>query len=137
MIRQHYSSRRYPKRRCKNSNCQVEPEFAPHDKRQEYCSVQCRTDAGNDKRREDNLKIFGNEKKLRQCDKKLEKIYNHFVEGEYAVVHKDYFNFEKIDLRLLVTTQTILQSGQQIRWFYKYGTERSAKDENYFIIHKK
>ena len=137
MNNRYYSKRRYPKRKCKNPACNVEPDFAPHDKRQEYCCVQCRTDAGNDRRGIANRTIFANEKLLRDSDKKLAKLYAKFLSNGHAIVHISYLEYEGVDVLLLVKKQKNLATGLQIHWFYEYGLEINIDNPDYFVIHKK
>lgn len=132
------SKRRYPERTCSNPICDFGIGFIPHDKRQKFCCVQCRVNFYNDQRYTFNNTIFKNEKRLRQYDKLLGKIYNVFVnEDDYCAVWKGIFQYERINVRLLVEEQQNIRTGGSVRWFYQYGTELHPKDKNYFLIHKK
>ena len=132
------SKRVYPPRVCINPKCTFGGKYTPHDKRQQYCNPQCRSDFNNDKRSDNNNSVFKKEKLLRSANKKLGKIYKVYVNKEgYCVVHREIFRYEGIDLRLLVDDQANVQTGGKTRWFYEFGTEMHPKDQNFFIIHKR
>ena len=138
MEKKHRSKRTYPERDCENPNCGFEQRFIPHDRRQKFCIEQCRINFHNDQKHNDNTTIFKNEKNLREFDKRLAKIYKAFVDKDgYCVVWKGIFNYEQINVALLVTEQQNPRTGGKVKWFYKFGTELHPKDANYFIIHKK
>jgi hypothetical protein len=131
------SKRKYPKRKCANLNCTHEKEFEPHDKRQLYCTLQCRTDASNDRRSLTNSTTYFQEKILRQYDKLLEKIHNRFLKDKSCIVNKAYLNYEGVDVSLLVEESINKKTGNKVKWFYRYGTELHPTDPDFFIIHKK
>lgn len=132
------SKRTYPVRDCSNPNCGFEQKFAPHDRRQKFCCEQCRINFHNDQKHNDNKTTFRSEKDLRQFDKRLAKIHKAFVNKDgYCTVWKGIFNYEQINVALLVSEQENPNTGGRVKWFYKYGTELHPKDNNYFIIHKK
>lgn len=108
MAKQSRSKRKYPERLCANNSCAYVRIFIPHDKRQEYCCVQCRTDHNNDLRASINNTRFLNERLLRLYDKKLEKVYNRWVDSKgYCAVFKGYLEHEEIDLRFATQEEKI------------------------------
>jgi len=132
------SKRTYPERDCENPICGFEKRFTPHDRRQKFCCNQCRWNYYNDQTYNNNRTIFKNEKSLRHFDKMLERIYRAFVNDKgYCQVWKVFFEYEKINVGLLVQEQQNTATGGRVKWFYNYGTELHPKDSNYFIIHKK
>src|SRR5687767_5290836 len=95
------SKRKHPKRPCANPLCKK--EFIPTDKRQIYCSGQCRIDASNDRRDLRNRTIFFDEKRLRHYEKKLAKLFEAFFsEGKLCTVHKLYLQYEGINVKYCV-----------------------------------
>ncbi len=138
MAKQSRSKRKYPERVCANNSCAYVRIFIPHDKRQEYCCVQCRTDHNNDLRASINNTRFLNERLLRLYDRKLEKIYNRWVNSKgYCAVFKGYLEHEEIDLRFATQEERNISTNGKTRWFYNFGVEMHPKSEGYFIVHKR
>lgn len=131
------SNRTYPERTCANPLCEHGKIFIPHDRRQLYCCPRCGENAGNDRARELRLTKFSVEKELRDIDKKLGKLYAHYLKDNYCFVHQSIFNHELIDLRLSVEQSTNTITSQQVRWFYEYGVEMHPENKTYFIIYKR
>jgi hypothetical protein len=132
------SQRRYTKRNCKNPGCQHEPEFAPHDARQEFCCVQCRTNYFNDLRKMLNETQFSDLKYLKQYEKILTTMYVKTVDDKgYCCVHIRFFKWEGFDLTMLTKERVNTDTGGKIRWFFNFGVERHPTDSNFLIIHKK
>jgi hypothetical protein len=132
------SLRKYPERMCANTLSCSKGNFIPHDKRQQYCCVQCRTNANNDNRALLNKTTFQKEKFLRLYDRKLSKIFQKYGDEKlYCFVKREILSYEEIDVRLLVEDGPGVLTNTKTRWFYEFGTEVHPTDERYFIIHKR
>ena len=129
-----YSKRKYKEAICANPCCGL--KFIPHDRRQIFHTPQCGIDASNDRRRIKNATTYAKEAELREQDKKLERIYERFVENGSCVAHISYFNYERVNLLLAVEEQENLATKRPVRWFYEYGTEAHSTPD-YLIIHKR
>jgi hypothetical protein len=131
--------RTYPEKACANTaNCISGGKFAPTDRRQVFCCAKCGEIFRNDKRHLANNTDFKNEKLLRRFDKKLERLFYFFVDGSSrANVWVEFFRYEGIDLRLLVSENTNESTKQQVRWFYRFGTERNTENPEFFIIYQR
>jgi hypothetical protein len=129
------SKRSYPKRNCRNLVCNK--SYIPHDRRQLYCEPQCRINAANDRRYEENKKGYSKEKLLRATDKKLERVYDALMLKHPKTVPIDILKYESIDLSLCVQTQVNEKTKGVIRWLYSYGVEVANKEQQTFIIHKR
>lgn len=128
------SKRKYPEKKCKNPAC-VPGKFTPHDRRQLFCTIQCRTNFHNDKRHHENNSTFKNERRLREMDKKLKKISTTLEKKGIKQVSQQLFEYEEVDLSLSVETNQNKKSHRQIRWFYRYGIELVDSEKNAFEIH--
>jgi predicted RNA-binding Zn-ribbon protein involved in translation (DUF1610 family) len=130
--------RTYPEKTCENNiDCISGGKFLPRDKRQTFCIPKCGENFRNDNRHLKNNREFANEKRLRKMDKKLERLFNHFLSGNFAEVWIEFFRYEGIDFRLMVYESINNSTNQPVRWFYQYGVERHPEKENYFKIYKR
>jgi hypothetical protein len=129
------SDRRYPAKNCKNPACKR--IYEPHDRRQEYCTSQCRINAGNDKRYQANQTRFSDEKQTRLNNKILESLWNRLSNEKPKHVYKSFLEWErfKFDTQSLIRKND--KSGQTILWYYDYGLELVDEKQNLFEIHKK
>ena len=131
------SKRRYPAIPCPNPLCINDGIFEPHDRRQKFCETQCRINYNNDIRYQENNTTFINEKNLRRIENSLRKIYNTYVgDNGYCVVPKGIFQYEKIDVMLLIQEFKSDLTGQKVKWYYDYGIELHPDDADYYIIYK-
>ncbi len=132
------SKRRYAKRHCKNQNCEHEPDFFPHDARQLFCCIQCRTDFFNDLRKMNDGGKFLDVKYLKQYDATLAEMYSKTADAKgYCCLHIAYFKYEGFDLSMLTKERINNDTGGKIRWFFDYGVEPHPEHKDFFIIHKK
>lgn len=132
------SRRRYPAKDCINPNCEYDKVFVPHDARQQFCGVQCRTNFFNDKRRIDAQGKYGDEKKLRSIDKVLARMYSKGVDIKgYCCLNICYFKYEQLDISLLVRKEINTETSRLINWYFEYGIEMHPNNSNYIIIHKR
>jgi hypothetical protein len=114
-----HSKRRYPEQTCFNPDC--EEEFIPHDRRQIFCSTQCRINYYNDKKHIDNEERYFREAQLRRIDKMLEAL----THGEFYLdeqVKEEILDGFKID-RSIGTLEMNLLTGNPIRWYHAFGIE--------------
>jgi len=129
------SNRIYPKKLCINPECKK--SFIPHDRRQNYCSAQCRNNFFNDRRHEENQTKYKDEGVLREMDKKLGKIYEKNVMINQTYVSLEVLKYEGIDPNLCVRTVQNDLTKQAIRWYYSYGLEIKDTERKTFLIHKR
>jgi predicted RNA-binding Zn-ribbon protein involved in translation (DUF1610 family) len=128
----------YPEKVCSNTiNCLSGGKYIPRDKRQTFCTPKCGENYRNDQRHLKNNREYANEKRLRIMDKKLERLFNHFLSGSYAVVWIEFFRYEGIDFSLMVYESKNSSTNQSVRWFYRYGVERHPDKEDFFKIYKR
>ena len=134
----HYrSKRKYPERPCANAHCDYGGNFIPHDRRQIYCSEQCRINFHNDNRHLESNSTFTHAKKLIEIDKKLSKIHKKYVNDKgYCAVMKEIFFHEDIDVMLLVQEKTNIQTKGKVKLYFRYGIELHPDNASYYIIHK-
>jgi hypothetical protein len=126
------SNRRYPLKNCANPDCDLQPEFYPHDRRQKFCSAQCRTNYFNDKRsyKEKSLQTYL--KLVEEQDQKLEIIYT-ILEYHTAPVEALIPHFFQIDFSV-ATTENLFSSYQEVQWFRSYGLVKLNKKGTYYRI---
>ena len=127
------SNRSYEEIVCSNPACGT--EFAPHDRRQIYCTTQCRINFYNDKKHFLDQDRYFSEKKLRECDQKLE-----------LLMKSNFYNNEKIEQVLLAKfdiDQSIgslvlhLDTGRPIRWYHSFGIELVNERLKLYTIHQR
>lgn len=125
------SNRIYPLQVCCNPDCGE--EFYPHDRRQVFCTTQCRINFYNDKRRIENAERFGLEEQLRSADKLLE-----------VLLDSDFYKEEQISEATLEalaipmnigTLEENLLTLRPIRWYHAYGLELVDKIQRLYTIH--
>lgn len=131
-----FLGRRYALRNCENPNCEYDIHYSPHDRRQKFCSAQCRINYYNDKRSEENRTIFIDIKNLKKMDYVLHKIYIRHVEKDFCTVRKEIFYHEGVDIMLLVKEWQNKKTGEKVKVYFRYGIELSAENKDFFIIHK-
>ena len=132
-----FSSRRYPEKDCFNPNCDIEPIFKPHDRRQKFCKPQCRVNYYNDKRSLEDKTTIAKIKQLRLIDKKLDRLYTQWVDNKgYCVVHKDLIEYEGIDVMLLTEVLQNPKTEASVKVYFRFSLELHPKDLNFYIIHK-
>ncbi len=128
------SNRRYPQTTCINPECKV--KYIPHDRRQRYCSKQCRINAGNNRKYLENQTRYKNEKEIRRIDKILE---NFLKSREYQrngmQISQMRLQDERVDLNLC--TQIEKRGNMYVRWYYRYGLEPKTSDCSQFGIHER
>ena len=131
------SKRLYKEIACANPECDYGHYFTPHHRKQRFCCEQCKTNYYNDKRSNDNKRIYFNEKKLRLNDIKLARIYKKFVDKDgYCQVHREVIYYESIDVMLIIEELKNRETGGKVKRYYRYGIEIHPHDPNYYIIHK-
>lgn len=113
------SKRRYPPQICCNPSC--EEEFIPTDRRQEFCSAQCRINYHNDKRYIDREDRYFREAPLRRCDDLLESLIDSPFYKEEQIREEVLDGFD-ID-RTIGTLEMNLLTGNPIRWYHTFGIE--------------
>jgi predicted nucleic acid-binding Zn ribbon protein len=113
------SQRRYPPEICFNPDCSE--QFIPHDRRQMFCSDQCRINYNNDKRRQQNEERFFRESELRRIDQTLETLLDSkfFKDNEIKEEILDGFGID----RTIGTLEMNLLSKNPIRWYHAFGIE--------------
>jgi hypothetical protein len=113
------SNRIYPIKRCENPACQIRHYFTPHDKRQKYCTKQCRNDHSNDKRSLKEKSLKAHLKKVDEQDQKLHVLYTHL--GYKSVPVEDFMlHLFEIDLSL-ARQEKHLTYKKEVLWFQSYG----------------
>lgn len=113
------SKRIYPITRCANPVCGIRRYFYPHDRRQKFCTKQCRIDHSNDKRslKEKSLKAYL--KKVDEQDQKLDVLYTHL--GYKSVPVEDFMlHLFEIDLSLAMPEKHLTYK-KEVLWFRAYG----------------
>ena len=88
-----HSKRQYPKKACANPACGS--IYIPHDRRQLYCSTQCRINAANDRRYIANNTRFKDEKQTRKNNKILELIWKKLEREKQKLVSKAVLELER------------------------------------------
>jgi len=129
------SNRRYISRECKNPACKI--SFEPHDRRQEYCEVQCRINANNDRRFEANNTRFSDERQVRLNNKILETLWKKMQDKKQKLVPRGLLEWEKFKFDSQAMIMRNNKSGNSILWYYDYGLELVDPAKNLFEIHKK
>jgi hypothetical protein len=118
------SNRRYPLKKC--ANCLCGNQFIPTDARQLYCCGQCGIDARNDRRKELNSTRFLDEKKLRNYDLILEKLYSKMEKLKLESITIQDLTLAGIDDDTLLV-EMAKNEKNAILWIYDYGTTPASQ----------
>jgi hypothetical protein len=125
------SNRTYDDIICSNPACGI--TFAPHDRRQIYCSRQCGINFNNDKKHNDDKERYFGEKHLRDCDGKLEKLLESgFYKDEQ--IAEDVLDAFAID-QTIGSLEENQDTNRPIRWYHKYGIELVDYKKKVYTIH--
>ena len=130
-----HSKRQYPKKACANPACGS--IYIPHDRRQLYCSTQCRINAANDRRYIANNTRFKDEKQTRKNNKILELIWKKLEREKQKLVSKEVLELErfKFDSHAMINQNS--KTKKNIFWFHDYGLESIDTANALYEIHKK
>lgn len=131
-LKKRISNRRYPIRKCKKPDCQV--EFVPSDGRQIYCCEQHRIDFNNDRRKlkesidTNFLKIVKKNKAI------LFKIASSdfYIKNSYA--HLSLLEYEGYDFKIYHEMRINPTTKKEIYFCYNYGLESIDLTKRNFSI---
>jgi hypothetical protein len=125
------SKRTHRERFCENPDCDT--PFIPHDRRQLYCTEQCRINYHNDKRYMDNEERYRREEPLRKTDRDLETLMGSKFYKEERIKEEV---LEDLELNLTIgTLEKNILTGNPIRWYHSYGIELVDKENRLYTIH--
>ncbi len=121
------SGRRYPPANCKNESCKE--EFIPHDKRQLYCNIHCKTNSNNDKRLNNDDTRFVILDTLRN---NIELLHELFMSGkcEYSFKELDDLGFDFHHCLDIYTDEY----GMTIYNYCRYGLKTNKERLQFFEI---
>lgn len=125
------SRRQYPSKTCFNPRCKV--EFTPHDRRQIFCSHQCRVNFFNDKKHEENTERFFRQDELKRADRLLEALLDSEFYKDNRIREATLDGFE-ID-RFIGTLEMNLLTKNPVRWYHSFGIEYLGNE--LYTIHKR
>lgn len=125
------SNRTYDDISCSNPACGN--TFAPHDRRQIYCSRQCGINFNNDKKYNDYQVRYFRERLLRDCDEKLEKLLESgfYKDDQIAESVLDAFAINQT----IGSLEENLDTARPIRWYHTYGIELVDDSKKFYTIH--
>lgn len=126
------SNRTYPIKRCANPACQIRHYFYPHDRRQKFCSAQCRSDFFNDKRSLKEKSLQAHLKKAEEQDQKLHVLYSH-LGYDSSPVEEFMIDLFNIDYTV-AKKEKLLSSSKEIWWFNSYGVIKLDKKGTQYRI---
>ena len=126
------SKRRYPIQRCVNPAC-GHPYFEPHDKRQRYCTDQCRTNYNNDRRSKKTKNIKEHLKETEEKSILLGVAYSQWGYDKKPF-EASWLTALGIDLSI-ASKESGLKSGKEVYWFNDYGLQPLNKRAMSFKIH--
>jgi hypothetical protein len=125
------SNRTYDDITCGNPACGK--NFAPHDRRQVYCSRQCGINFNNDKKHALNQERYFREKQMRDCDEKLEILMESGFYKDDQIVETvlDAFAIDQT----IGSLEENLDTARPIRWYHTYGIELVDDSKKLYTIH--
>ncbi|MBK7307765.1 MAG: hypothetical protein IPN43_11395 [Chitinophagaceae bacterium] len=126
------SKRVYPKRNCKQCDC----EFEPHDAREVYCCEQHRIDYNNDLRRLKDAPLKDLNGRIVNNEKILKKFYETLIGLNQESLSIDFLILDKYDFNVPCET-SINKVGNKIEWQLSYGLEGVDEKKRLFKIHKR
>ena len=132
ILKKRVSNRRYPLRKCKKPDCQV--NYVPTDARQIYCCEQHRVDFNNDKRKlKESINIVFTKKGKSNRDilKKIQSCAYYKKHGhatKFLLDHEDYdFNFFH---QMFINEKT----KREVYVCYEFTLELIDATHQYFLI---
>lgn len=128
--------RMYPEKTCKNLECDYGKKFTPHDRRQIFCSKQCGINYRNDQRSKDLHTVYAENKKLRNNDLLLEKLFLTIDNVHECLVHLNQLDLFGFDSNYCVAREKY-KDGRFILWMYRFGVVANKKDSDWFEILKR
>ena len=128
------SKRMYPPIPCKHCG----EEFIPHDKRQEFCHPQHKSDYNNDKRRITNAPFKELNARLKINEAILKKIHTRISEEKLNdSFHISLLQYERFDFTIFHERGENPGTKNEINWFFFYGLEAMNAEHKTFIVRKR